>query len=84
MLWPLFPASENIEKIKEQEFNIGGIIDNSFSALKLFVFFVDYLKVKMAYSQLPSRERDQLVFVADTKRIKSLTNWNLKTSKEED
>ena len=38
----------------------------------------------MAYSQLPSRERDQLVFVADTKRIKSLTNWNLKTSKEED
>lgn len=75
-------ASENIEKIKGQAFNIGGGIDNSFSILELFAFFEDELKIKMSYSQLPSRESDQLVFVADTKKIKSLINWDPKISKE--
>ena len=75
-------ASENIEKIKGQAFNIGGGIENSFSILELFRFFEDELKIKMRYSQLPSRESDQLVFVANTTKIKSLTNWKPKISKE--
>lgn len=75
-------ASRNIESLKGQAFNIGGGINNSFSILELFSFFESKLKIKMTYTQLPSRESDQLVFVADTKKIKSLTEWNPKITKE--
>jgi len=75
-------ASQNIENLKGQAFNIGGGINNSFSILELFSFFESKLKIKMTYTQLPSRESDQLVFVADTKKIRSLTEWNPKIPKE--
>ena len=75
-------ASQNIEILKGQAFNIGGGIDNSFSILELFSFFESKLKIKMTYSQLPLRESDQLVFVADTKKINSLTEWRPKITKE--
>lgn len=75
-------ASQNIEILKGQAFNIGGGINNSFSILELFSFFESKLKIKMTYTQLPSRESDQLVFVADTKKIRSLIAWNPKITKE--
>jgi CDP-paratose 2-epimerase len=33
------------------------------------------LDIKMIYKQLPFRESDQLVFVADNSKIKSNTTW---------
>ena len=36
----------------------------------------------MRYTKLPTRESDQLFFVADTSKIKSFINWDPITSKE--
>lgn len=76
-------ASENIEKISGHAFNIGGGIENSFSILELFTFFEEELNISMKYLKLTSRESDQLVFVANSKKIKSLIPWTPKISKEE-
>lgn len=63
-----FKASENIEKTKGKAFNIGGGIKNSLSLLELFTLLEDNLQIKMKYKQLPFRESDQLVFVANNKK----------------
>jgi CDP-paratose 2-epimerase len=70
-----FNAVENIEKVKGRAFNIGGGINYSLSLLELFTLLEDILKIKMTYKQLPARESDQLVFVADGKKIEELTGW---------
>jgi CDP-paratose 2-epimerase len=70
-----FKASENIEKAKGQAFNIGGGIENSLSLLELFALLEDNLKIKMNYKQLPFRESDQLVFVADNSKTKTIIGW---------
>lgn len=66
-------AAENIESIKGQAFNIGGGIENSSSLLELFHFLEQELDIQMSYDQLPPRESDQRVFVADISRAK--INW---------
>ncbi|MBD3768177.1 MAG: NAD-dependent epimerase/dehydratase family protein, partial [Gammaproteobacteria bacterium] len=58
-------AADNIETIKGQAYNIGGGIENSSSLLELFQFLEQELDIKMTYQQLPPRESDQRVFVAD-------------------
>lgn len=70
-----FNAVENIEIINGKAFNIGGGINYSLSLLELFTLLEDILNIKMTYKQLPARESDQLVFVADGKKIKDLTGW---------
>jgi CDP-paratose 2-epimerase len=70
-----FNAVENIEKVKGRAFNIGGGINYSLSLLELFTLLEDILKIKMTYKQLPARESDQLVFVADGQKIEELTGW---------
>lgn len=70
-----FNAVENIETIKGKVFNIGGGINFSLSLLELFTILEDILKIKMTYKQLPARESDQLVFVADGQQIKDLIGW---------
>ena len=54
-------ASESIESIKGQAFNIGGGIENSSSLLELFSFLERELDIEMKYQQLPPRESDQRV-----------------------
>lgn len=76
-------ASENIQKVKGQAFNVGGGIENSSSLLELFSFLEDELDIEMKYTQLPARESDQRVFVADISKAKELLNWEPKVSKEE-
>jgi len=76
-------ASTKIESIKGQAFNVGGGISNSFSLLELFSFLENELDIKMDYTQLSVRESDQRVFVADLTKIKKLTGWEPKVSKEE-
>lgn len=75
-----FKASENIEKTKGQAFNIGGGIENSLSLLELFTLLEDNLHIKMSYKQLPCRESDQLVFVANNKKAQDFFGWTALTT----
>lgn len=78
-----FAAIENIDKTKGQAFNIGGGIENSLSLLELFNLLEKKLNVKLGYIQIPWRESDQKVFVANNKKITKLTGWKPEVSKEE-
>jgi CDP-paratose 2-epimerase len=70
-----FAGLKNIDKVKGQFFNIGGGYDNSLSLLELFDILKDSLGVKMQYRQIPVRESDQKVFVADCAKAKKLLSW---------
>lgn len=76
-------AANEIENIKGQAFNIGGGISNSSSILELFNFLEQELDIQMTYQQLPPRESDQRVFVADITKAQKLINWSPKVSKAE-
>ena len=76
-------ASTKIDSIKGQAFNVGGGMSNSSSLLELFSFLESELDIKMKYTQLPVRESDQRVFVADLSKAKELIGWEPKVSKEE-
>lgn len=76
-------SAENIDLIKGQVFNIGGGMENSSSLIELFDFLEEELDIKMNYVQLPPRESDQRVFVADISKIKSIIDWKPKVSKIE-
>jgi len=76
-------ASTKIESIKGQAFNVGGGMDNSSSLLEFFSFLENELDIKMEYKQLPVRESDQRVFVADLTKAKELIGWEPKVSKDE-
>lgn len=75
-------ASKKIDSIKGQAFNVGGGIENSSSLLELFDFLEQELNITMDYKQLPARESDQRVFVADITKAKELIGWEPKISKE--
>lgn len=68
-------AAERIESIKGQAFNIGGGIENSLSLLELFALLESELQIRMDYVQLPPRESDQRVFVADIAKAMQLLDW---------
>lgn len=76
-------APENIAVMKGEAFNIGGGVNNSFSLLELFLFLEKELQIKMKYVQLPTRESDQKVFIADLSKIEKYIGWNPKVSKED-
>jgi CDP-paratose 2-epimerase len=78
-----FSCADNIERVKGQAFNIGGGIENSLSLLELFTFLEDELDIKMKFKKLPARESDQLLFIADNKKITELTSWTPKTNTKE-
>jgi len=75
-----FKASENIEITKGQAYNIGGGIANSLSLLELFALLEDILEIKMSFKQLPFRESDQLVFVANNKKAEKALEWSAETT----
>ena len=76
-----FNTLKHIDLCKGNAFNIGGGIENSLSLLELFNELEQLLDIKMTYKQLPPRESDQLVFVADISKITNLTGWTPKVSK---
>ncbi|KRW64904.1 CDP-paratose 2-epimerase [Pseudomonas sp. TTU2014-066ASC] len=76
-------AAQRIEQIKGQAFNIGGGIQNSSSLLELFASLEQELGVSMCYKQMPPRESDQRVFVADIRKAKEMIGWEPKVSKLE-
>ena len=74
-------ASQNINNIRGEAFNIGGGQTNSMSLLELFNFVGDELGVEIEYETLAARESDQLVFVSDTTKLESFLPWQAKISK---
>jgi len=68
-------AAERIESIKGQAFNVGGGIENSLSLVELFALLESKLQIHMDYVQLPPRESDQRVFVADISKARQLLDW---------
>lgn len=70
-----FKASEKIDQTKGKAFNIGGGIEKSLSLLELFALLEELLQIKIKYQQLPFRESDQLVFVADNKKAEEFFGW---------
>jgi CDP-paratose 2-epimerase len=77
-----FKSIENIDRIKGMVFNIGGGIEFSLSLLELFKMLESILDISMRYNQLPERESDQLIFVADGTKINSLIGWKPKITVE--
>lgn len=70
-----FKTIENIEKAKGKVFNVGGGVDNSLSLLELFSLLENILSIKMDYNELPWRESDQKVFIADNTLISKTIEW---------
>ncbi len=76
-------AIKNIDKTRGQVYNIGGGMGNSFSLLELFKTLESNLNIKMDYKELPWRESDQKVFVADISKAKKDFGWEPKINKYE-
>jgi len=70
-----FSAVHQISRAAGQVFNIGGGIANSMSLLELFSWLEGRLSRPLVYRQLPPRESDQKVFVADVSKAQRLLEW---------
>ena len=79
----LYFMAKDCKEAYGQVFNIGGGIENSLSLLELFAMLEKTLDVKMEYKQLPWRESDQKVFVADIKKAQEIIGWAPKVNSEE-
>lgn len=76
-------ASQNIEKVRGEAFNIGGGVNNSLSLLEFFNLLENKLEITIEYKQLPPRVSDQKVFVANTDKIYDFIGWQPETAKED-
>lgn len=73
---------DKIDVVKGEAFNIGGGMENSLSLLELINFLEKELSVTMKYENLPWRESDQKIFVADNKKIFDKIGWQPLVDKE--
>ena len=69
--------------VEAQAYNIGGTMEQSLSLLELFAMLEDILGIRMEYVQLPPRQSDQKVFVADIEKIHSRIGWMPQVSARE-
>lgn len=79
----LYFAAKDCKNAYGKVFNIGGGIENSLSLLELFSILENMLDIKMEYKEIPWRESDQKVFVADITKAKETIGWKPIISKEE-
>jgi CDP-paratose 2-epimerase len=75
-----YTALENVDKVCGQAYNIGGTMEQSLSLLELFDMLEKLLHIKMEYVQLPPRQSDQKVFVADITKIREKIAWTPQVS----
>ena len=75
-----FSALSNVDKVYGNAYNIGGTMEQSLSLLELFNMLDNLLNIKMQYVQLPPRQSDQKVFVANINKINSKIGWYPKVS----
>lgn len=78
-----FGALDHIDSICGQAYNIGGTMKQSLSLLELFAMLEGLLGIKMEYVQLPPRQSDQKVFVADISKIKNKIGWEPRVTAQE-
>jgi CDP-paratose 2-epimerase len=78
-----FAAVEHIDAAQGKAFNVGGGPENSLSLLELFEFLEREIDVKLTWRQLPPRESDQLVFVADVRQAQQLLRWHPRVNSEQ-
>ena len=79
----LYFKAKDVQKAYGQVFAIGGGIDNSLSLLELFSLLEKKMDITMEYTQLPWRESDQKVFVADIQKAKDIIGWQPEVSAEQ-
>lgn len=70
-----YTALDRVDSVCGQAYNIGGTMEQSLSLLELFAMLEDILGIKMEYKQLPPRQSDQKVFVADINKINKKIGW---------
>ena len=78
----LYFSAKDCEKAYGEVFAIGGGMNNSLSLLELFSLFEKKLNIKMNFTNLPWRESDQKVFVADISKADKIIGWSPTVSKE--
>jgi len=75
----LFSAIEKIDITRGNAFNIGGGVSNSLSIIELFKLLEHKLEIKIVYEELPFRESDQLVFIANNSKAQRVFGFTPKT-----
>jgi CDP-paratose 2-epimerase len=70
-----FDAVKKIDSAQGQAFNIGGGVKNSLSLIELFLFLEKELDIQLNYINLPARESDQRVFIANISKAKRCIGW---------
>ena len=78
-----FAALDRIDSIAGEAFNIGGGMANSLSLLELFTLLEELVSIDLRYRQLPPRQSDQKVFVADIGKAKRMLGWQPQLSARE-
>lgn len=71
----LYFMAKDCDSAYGQVFAIGGGMENSLSLLELFSLLENKLNITMKYIQLPWRESDQKVFVADIEKAQKIIGW---------
>jgi CDP-paratose 2-epimerase len=77
-----FSTIREIDRVRGEVFNIGGGMANSLSLLELFALLNQWLGIEMKYAELPWRQSDQKIFVADIRKAERLLGWTPKVDKE--
>ena len=78
-----FQTLNRMEDVRGHVFNIGGSMSNSLSLLELFGLLGELTGAEMRYRQLPARESDQSVFVADITKAQRLIGWEPRVAARE-
>ena len=78
-----YMALLNVDKVCGQAYNIGGTMEQSLSLLELFELLNQLLGIKLEYVQLPPRQSDQKVFVADISKIQHAIGWRPRVTAQE-
>jgi CDP-paratose 2-epimerase len=76
-----FNSINHLDKICGEAFNIGGGYENSLSLIELFDFLQNHLGIEIKLNNLPPRESDQKVFIANLEKITRLNKWVPSVSK---
>lgn len=80
MIQLYYTSLQQVDKVCGQAYNVGGTMEQSLSLLELFDLLNEILGIEMKYIQLPVRQSDQKVFVADIEKISSRIGWTPKVS----
>lgn len=73
----------NIDLICGEAYNIGGGMEQSLSLLELFDILNSALGIELQFHNIPVRQSDQKVFVADIAKISGKIGWKPKVGAQE-